>query len=124
MEKSVGRLQSTLLVIARILYPREIKSQSAVDRGAGGINLLWACSRPWSPCFRALHSREECGSEGRGLLLSVSTGDKPKREMGFPTKEGGRGETSSLNTREEGGGRLWGRTDFSFHGELWNYRKA
>lgn len=39
--------------------------------------------------------------EVRGLLFSASSGDKPKRQMGFPTKEVGRGEMRVPNT--------WGR---------------
>lgn len=38
-----------------------------------------------------------------GLLFSISTGDQPQREMGFPTEEGERGETSSLDMK--GGGK-------------------
>lgn len=36
MEKSVGRMQMMLFVIARILYPRKIHSQSAVVEGTQG----------------------------------------------------------------------------------------
>lgn len=58
--------------------------------------------------------KEECSSELRGLLFSVPTGDKPKREMGFPTKESGRRETHDLNTGEKRWGRLCRRENSPF----------
>lgn len=72
-------------------------------KGVGGINPPRA-----APGRAARGVREERSSEVRGLLFSIPIRDKLEREMGFPTKEGGRGETSFLNTmgrRRKGLGR-------------------